>query len=303
MCAFFMPSIMRFGLLTLQSLPWHEELARWKQIETLGFDSVWLADHFVNYVNPEGPWFESWSLLSALAANTSKIRIGTLVTSIPLRNPAVLARQAMTVDHISGGRLELGLGAGASGREDPVYRMTGIEDWPPEERRARFHEQVAIIDQCLRKRITDYQGDYYSLEGTTIVPAPVQQPRPPITIGGGSKPLLKTAARYADRWNYIGGEFGAPPEEIVANTRKRSSLLDAYCEDIGREPAEIIRSLLVWGSEANTVFQSEDNFIEVTERYRAVGVNELIFYYPFFDSSQISMLEKIAKDVIPKVRQ
>jgi alkanesulfonate monooxygenase SsuD/methylene tetrahydromethanopterin reductase-like flavin-dependent oxidoreductase (luciferase family) len=293
---------MKFGLITLQSVPWKEELARWRRIEELGFDSVWLADHFVNYMDPEDPWFESWSLLSALAANTAKIRIGTLVTSIPLRNPAVLARQAMTVDHISGGRLELGLGAGAPGRQDPVYRMTGIEDWPWDERSARFREQVEIIDQCLRKAITSYDGEYYALEGTTIIPAPVQKPRPPITIGGGSKSLLKTAAQFADRWNYIGGEFGAPPEVIVANTKKRNAFLDTYCEGIGREPAEIVRSLLVWGAEANTVFASREDFTEVTERYRAIGMNELIFYYPFFNQAQIPMFERIAQEVIPDLR-
>ena len=294
---------MSFGVITLQSLPWKEEVARWKRLESLEFDNVWLADHFVNYMAPDAPWFESWSLLSALAANTSTIRVGTLVTSIPLRNPAVLARQAMTVDHISGGRLELGLGAGASGREDPVYRMTGIDDWGPQERQARFREQIEIIDSCLRQRVTDYEGDYYHLKGTTVVPGPVQQPRPPITIGGGSGSLLRVAAKYAERWNYIGGDFGAPPDIIVGNTLEKSQRLDEYCDEIGRNPSEIIRSLLVWGSEANTVFESQDNLTEVTERYRGIGVNELVFYYPFFNPAQIPTFEKIAQEVIPDLRK
>ncbi len=298
-----MQSSMSYGVITLQSLPWKDELSRWKRLEELGFDNVWLADHFVNYMAPNAPWFESWSLLSALAANTSTIRIGTLVTSIPLRNPAVLARQAMTVDHISGGRLELGLGAGAPGREDPVYRMTGIDDWPTEERQARFREQVEIIDACLCENVTDYHGEYYSLEGTTIVPSPVQKPRPPITIGGGSRPLLRLVAEYGERWNYIGGPFGAPPDVIVANTSSKSHQLDDYCDQVGRNPNEIIRSLLVWGSEANTVFESPESFVEVTERYREIGVNELVFYYPFFNPAQIPMFEKIAQEVIPDLRK
>jgi len=105
---------LRFGVITIQSLPWQEEVERWKHIEALGFDSVWLADHFVDPWDPSGPWFECWTFLAALATTTRKIRIGTLVMSIPLRNPALLARQVMTIDHISGGRLELGLGSGVS---------------------------------------------------------------------------------------------------------------------------------------------------------------------------------------------
>jgi alkanesulfonate monooxygenase SsuD/methylene tetrahydromethanopterin reductase-like flavin-dependent oxidoreductase (luciferase family) len=293
---------MEFGIIALQQIPWPEEISRWKRLEEVGFDSIWLADHFVNYMNPEAPWFESWTLLAALAARTSRVRIGTLVTSIPLRNPAVLARQAMTVDHISGGRLELGLGAGGSGEIDPMYKMTGIEDWPSRERMARFREQVEIIDHCLRERVTSYQGSYYTLEETAIVPAPVQQPRPPITVGGGSKSLLKVAARYAQRWNYIGGDFGAPPEVVVENTKHRSELLDKYCDEISRNPGDVKRSLLVWGAEANTAFESADQFSAIVERYRSIDLDELIFYYPFFSPGQILTMETIAQELIPELR-
>lgn len=293
---------MSFGVATLQHIPWEDELKRWKKIESLGFDSVWLADHFVNYMNPTAPWFEAWTLLAALAAHTSKIRIGTLVTSIPLRNPAVLARQAMTVDRISGGRLELGLGAGPSGNIDPVYAMTGIEDWTPAERVARFREQVEIIDLCLRNRVTSYSGKYYRVENTTIYPAPIQNPRPPITIGGMGKSMLKVAARYADRWNTIGGDFGAPPDVIVANVKSQTRTLNSYCKKDGRDPHTIRHSLLVWGAEGETAFASEKNFIDIYERYREVGIDELIFIYPFFDPRQIIIFDQIAKKVIPNLR-
>ncbi len=293
---------MSFGVATLQHIPWEDELKRWKQIEALGFETVWLADHFVNYMNPTAPWLEAWTLLAALAAHTSKIRVGTLVTSVPLRNPAVLARQAMTVDRISGGRLELGLGAGPPGTYDPVYKMTGIEDWKPSERVARFREQVEIIDQCLRNRVTSYEGQYYKIENTTIYPAPVQEPRPPITIGGMGKSMLKITAQYADRWNTIGGDFGAHPDVVVANVKSQIKTLDSFCRELGRDPRTIKRSLFVWGAEAETAFVSEQNFINIYERYREIDLDELIFIYPFFDPRQIPMFEKIAREVIPNLQ-
>lgn len=126
--------MVRFGVITLQNIPWDQELERWKKIEELGFDSVWIADHFVDFTRPNSPWFEAWTLLAALATHTTRIRIGPLVTNVFWCNPIFLARQAMTLDHISGGRLELGLGVGTGGDIDPTYRMTGLQEWSPKGR-------------------------------------------------------------------------------------------------------------------------------------------------------------------------
>lgn len=292
---------LRFGVITLQHLSWKQEIKRWKLIEALGFDSVWVADHFVNYFRPNAPWFEAWTILAALACQTSRIRIGTLVTSMPLRNPAVMARQALTVDHISNGRLELGLGAGAPGEIDPVYSMTGIEDWAPPERVARFREVVEIVDQCLRNRVTTYKGHYYQLKNTAMAPAPIQKPRPPFTIGAMGPSMLKIAARYADTWNSFGGEWGAPPNVVLKNTQQRNATLDKYCEKIGRNPKTLQRSLLIFGSEAETVFDSEETFQESIRRYVEIGITEFIFFYPP-DDKKIHMFKRIAKHLIPKLR-
>ncbi len=292
---------LRFGVITLQHLPWKMEIQRWKLIEALGFDSVWVADHFVNYVQPKAPWFEAWTLLAALATYTSHIRIGTLVTSMPLRNPAVLARQALTVDHISNGRLELGLGAGASGKMDPAYSMTGIEDWAPPERVARFREVVEIVDKCLRNRVTTYQGRYYQLENTAMAPAPLQKPRPPITIGAMGPSMLKIVARYADTWNSFGGEWGASPDAVLKNTQQRIGMLDKYCMEIGRDPKTLRRSLLIFGSEAESVFNSEESFQEVVSRYQKAGITEFIFYYPH-TNDQIPAFKRIAEHLIPELK-
>jgi len=290
---------LRFGIITVQNCPLKKEVERWQFIEALGFDSVWVADHFVDPYEPNSPWFEGWTLLAALASQTNRIRIGTLVTSIPLRNPAMLARQALTVDHISNGRLELGLGAGVSW--DPVYSMIGIDNWPPHERAARFREVVEIVDQCLRNRVTSYEGQYYQLKDAVMTPPPIQQPRPPITIGAVGPLMLKLAARYADTWNSVPGEWHTSPDKMLEHTGRRNKLLDDYCEEIGRDPQTLRRSLLVFGSEAETVFSSIDSFKEVVKRYRNAGISEFILYYPYKDE-QIPVFEQIAKRVIPKLR-
>lgn len=236
---------LRFGILAVQNIPWTKEVERWHFIETLGFDSLWIADHFVDPYQPDSPWFESWTLLAALASQTDHLRIGTLVTSIPLRNPAILARQAITVDHISNGRLELGLGSGVSW--DPVYSMIGIENWSPQERVARFREVVEIIDLCFRSRVTSYEGQYFHLRDAVMNPSPIQQPRPPITIAAVKPVMLKIAARYADAWNFVPGEWDTPPNKMLQRTTRKNQLLDGYCEEIGRDPQTIRRSLLVFG--------------------------------------------------------
>ncbi|MFX1579285.1 MAG: LLM class flavin-dependent oxidoreductase [Promethearchaeota archaeon] len=293
---------LRFGAVILQDFPWQELVKLWKRFEELGFDSTWIADHFVNYTNPTGPWLDGWTTLAALANCTSKIRIGTLVTSIPFRHPAVLARQAMTIDHISNGRLEIGIGAGAPGKIDPSYTMTGIDDWSFTERTERLKEQVEIIDTLLRCTTSSYEGKYYHLKDAIMAPGPVQKPRPPLVVAAHVKPSLRVAAEYADTWVSFGADFGSPPDLVMEKTQKRIAYLDKYCEKIGRDPGSLRRSLLIFGAEANNAFAAEEQFIEIVDRYTSVGINELVFFYPFFAPDQIPMFEKIAEEVIPTLR-
>jgi len=291
----------KFGVAVLQNFSWAELVRIWKDIDSSGFDSLWVADHFVNYADPAQSWFDGWTALAGLAGCTSRVRIGTLVTSIPFRNPAVLARQALTVDHISSGRLNIGIGAGAPGNIDPSYRMVGIENWSAKERTERLKEQVEIVDELLRNKSASYKGKYYQLENAMMAPDPVQKPRPPITIAAHTKASLRVAAEHADTWNSFGAEFGAPPEVVVRNTRKRNELLDKYCEEMGRDPGTLRRSLLVFGAEGNTAFASENQFKEIVQRYTSIGINELIFFYPFFAPNQIPTFHQIGRDVIPKL--
>jgi alkanesulfonate monooxygenase SsuD/methylene tetrahydromethanopterin reductase-like flavin-dependent oxidoreductase (luciferase family) len=291
-----------FGVVVLQHFPWQELIKIWKKIDSTEFDSIWVADHFVNYANPTEPWFESWTLLAALANATSRIRLGTLVTSIPLRNPSVLARQILTVDHISNGRLDIGIGAGAPGSIDPTYRMIGIDDWSFRDRVMRLKEQVEVIDILLRNNKASYNGEFYNLEEALMAPEPVQKPRPPFAIAAHVKASLKIAAEYADTWVSFGADFGSPPDVVVEKTRKRNELLSKYCEKLGRDPESVRRALLIFGSEGNTAFASEDHFIEIVDRYTAIGINELIFFYPFFAPDQVSTLYSIAENTIPNLR-
>jgi alkanesulfonate monooxygenase SsuD/methylene tetrahydromethanopterin reductase-like flavin-dependent oxidoreductase (luciferase family) len=293
---------LRFGVILLQDSPWSNLVKLFQKVETLGFDSAWIADHYVNYANPAGPWLDGWTSLAALANCTSKIRIGTLVTSIPFRHPAVLARQAMTVDHVSNGRLELGIGAGSPGKIDPSYAMTGIADWPFKERTERFREYVAVVDTLLRNPKSTYDGNYYHLNDAIMAPTPLQKPRPPLVIAGHVKASLRTAAEFADTWVSFGADFGAPHEIVAQKTQDRIAYLEKYCEKIGRDPLSIRRALLIFGAEANTAFASEGKFIEIVERYTALGITDFVFYYPFFAPDQIPTFEQIAKTTIPSLR-
>jgi alkanesulfonate monooxygenase SsuD/methylene tetrahydromethanopterin reductase-like flavin-dependent oxidoreductase (luciferase family) len=298
---------LRFGIMTLQNLPWPTLVEYWKQVEDLGFDSLWTGDHFVNPYDTPQNWYEGWTLLAGMALETSRIRVGALVTNFALRNPAMLARQAMTLDHMSGGRLDIGLGAG--GPHDPSYPMIDIEVWAPPERVARFRETVEIVDRLLRNEETTYQGRYYTVNGAAMNPRPVQQPRPPFTIAANGSSMLKIAARYADTWNtYLRG--GYYTDEGAGTIRERNSKLDDYCAQLGRDPGEIVRSLLVFTlTPADSPFRSVQTLEDLVGRYREAGVNEFIFYYPpetLFpvgtEGDYYAAFEEVAREVIPRMK-
>ncbi len=302
---------LRFGVATLQNAPWNTLVERWQCLDEFGFDSAWVADHFVNPFFPSEPFLEGWTLLSALATHTRRIRLGTMVTNISLHNPAVLAKQALTVDHVSGGRLELGVGAGGAPAD---HTMTGIPDWEPPERAARLREAVEIVDRMLRDEVTTYRGRYYQVEGAEMHPAPIQKPRPPLTVAALAPKSLRTAARYADSWNSL-VDPGLSVQQALETTRQRNEMLDEYCTQIGRDPGEISRSLLAWPFMPETPFDSDDAFHDFVGRYREVGIDEFIFYWLReealeygYDRSMVersadrATLERLAGEVIPALR-
>jgi alkanesulfonate monooxygenase SsuD/methylene tetrahydromethanopterin reductase-like flavin-dependent oxidoreductase (luciferase family) len=284
---------MRFGLCTDQNLPWPTLVERWQLFERLGFDSAWDCDHFNQPSRPTGPFYEGWTLLAALAARTERIRIGVLVSCNSFRHPALLAHEAMTVDHVSNGRLELGLGAGWF---VPEHEQFGLGFPPPGELVGRFHEAIQIIDALLRHGSATFAGRYYRLKDAHLRPGPVQKPRPPLTLGAHRTRMLRICAEFADRWNSFG---------TVAEMRERNQILDAHCAALGRDPASITRSFYGWASKMAEQglpdpWSSVGAFEDVVERYAAVGVDEFIIDQP--RPEQLTVLERIAADVIPKLR-
>ncbi len=279
----------RFGICTDQAEPYPVLVQRWQYFEELGFDSIWDCDHLLRPSNPSDPYFEGWTLLAALATQTSRIRVGVLVGSNTFRHPALLAQQAITIDHISQGRLELGFGAGWFVEEHDRF---GIPFGDPPVLVERFEEAVEIIDALLRGETTSHQGRHYQLKEARLRPRPVQSPRPPLTLGAHRPRMLAICAQYADRWNSFG-----TVEEIA----ERNRLLDEACEKIGRDPTQIIRSFYGWASNMAAqglpdAWSSPGAFEEVVGRYAEVGVNEFIFDQPRPDQYQTA--ERIVSQVI-----
>jgi F420-dependent oxidoreductase-like protein len=226
---------MRFAIKTSpQNTTWRDLLAVWQAADDIEiFESGWTFDHFYPiFSDPAGPCLEGWMTLAALAQATRRLRLGTLVTGIHYRHPAVLANMAATLDIVSGGRLELGIGAGWNEEESGAY---GIELGSPRERSDRFEEACEVITGLLSQETTTFTGKYYQLTNARCEPKPVQRPHPPLCIGGsGERRTLRTAARFAQHWNFAGGT----PEEFA---RKRD-VLYAHCHDVGRDPKEIMLS-------------------------------------------------------------
>jgi F420-dependent oxidoreductase-like protein len=227
---------MRFAFKTApQDTTWDAMLDVWRAGDDIElFESGWTFDHFYPIFNnnPSGPCLEGWVTLTALAQATRRLRLGTLVTGIHYRHPAVLANMAATLDIISGGRLELGIGAGWNEQESGAY---GIELGTPKERSDRFEEACEVITALLSQPVTTFKGSYYEITDAYCNPRPVQRPHPPICIGGsGEKRTLRTAARFAQHWNFVGGT----PEQF-AHAR---DVLHQHCADVGRDPAEILLS-------------------------------------------------------------
>ena len=237
---------MRFGFWPGPQQPWEDLLALARHAEASGWDGIWYADHFMpDAEDTSPPWSESWTTLAALAASVPRLRIGPLVTGNTYRHPAVLAKMAATVDHISGGRLVLGLG---SGWQENEHRAYGIPFYSTGDRLRRLEEACQVIKSLFENETTSFEGKYYQLRDARLEPKPLQKPLPLLIGGGGERVTLRIAARFADEWNVWGD---------VATLRHKMEILDRHCADVGRDPAAIQRSAVA------LLFLSDDrDFVE-----------------------------------------
>jgi F420-dependent oxidoreductase-like protein len=308
---------LRFGIQTPnQQTSWDDVLATWKEAEALGFDSAWVYDHFVPIFGDEDdPCLEGWTLLAALAAQTSRIQVGVLVTGNTYRNPALLAKMATTVDHVSRGRLLLGIGAGWFERDHTAY---GFHFGTERERAQRLEEALQVITKLWGEDHPSFRGRYYALEKAPYAPPNVQKPRPPIVIGGqGKQWIIPLVARYGDAWNAVSG---VAPDGI----RERRKIIEEECARIGRTPCPTAVSVLVplvaitriplagpavrLGARAlvrkevaqSILADSPDAIAERLRDYAQAGVTEVILSLrPPFDRD---LLARFAQEIMPSFR-
>jgi probable F420-dependent oxidoreductase len=269
---------MKFSLWPANNIAPDDLLAEVHAAERAGWDGVWLADHYMPNTGDgtpaRGDAYECWALLPALAAVTERVRIGTLVSPTSVHHPALLAKRAATIDHLSGGRMVLGLGAGWQVNEHRAY---GIELEPPGKRVSRFEEAIQIVRQLLAQESTTFHGAYYDITDAPCDPKPVQSPLP-VLVGTRSPRMLRIAARHADEWN----TWGTP--EYAAE--RRAALTEA-CDRVGRDPATVRTSVnalvgLV-GLGASTsppgraaLFGSAEQLTDQFGRYAEHGFDEFI---------------------------
>jgi alkanesulfonate monooxygenase SsuD/methylene tetrahydromethanopterin reductase-like flavin-dependent oxidoreductase (luciferase family) len=282
----------RFGVLLNQDASLPELRDRWRQIEEMGFHQIFVADHMGDYRDLGGTWFDGWTVLAAMAAETRRVRIGTLVSNPILRGPALLAKEAVTVDHLSGGRLEIGIGTGIAPFD---HAAMGSDPWLPKERLGRFAEYVEMVDGLLRGggRPYRFEGRWYRAAAAPTAPEPVQSPRPPIIVAGQSPTALRVAAERADGWN-THGPFGATVDEIVDLTRRQNERLDELCVAAGRDPGTVRRSVLLFGP--LDPWTSGVEAPEMVERLAAAGISEFVVAWP--PAAHQGAFERLAADVL-----
>jgi F420-dependent oxidoreductase-like protein len=273
---------MRFGLdVSQHQLDWAEIVSRARLAEDAGLDGVWLFDHFkALYGDPRGPSMEAWTLLAALARETSRIRLGTLVTGMTHRHPSVLAAEVATVDRLSGGRVECAIGA--AWNEDE-HRELGIPFPSAAERMDRLEEGVQVLRALFTEDDVTLEGRHYQLRNATYRPRPVQQPHPPIWIGGtGMRRTLPIAGRYADAWH----GWADDADELA----RQMAIVDRSAEEAGREPASILRASSLSLSEPWDEVKASFGWMQ------AGGIGYLVLEWP---TEGRARLEEFLEQVLP----
>ncbi|MEE6177314.1 TIGR03560 family F420-dependent LLM class oxidoreductase [Mycobacterium sp. 050134] len=250
----------------------------WRTSDRLGFEAIWDYDHFYGPIEHTDPTYEGWTALAAMAAVTEQARVGCLVSGVTYRNPAILAKMAATVDHISGGRLVFGLGAGWHEAE---HRGYGIRFPSPGTRVAMVDEALTVIRRLWTEESVTFKGTFFNLQDAFCAPKPLQRPHPPIAIGGTEPKMLRVVARHADMWNMPAHE--GPERWSDVNAR-----LDEACAEVGRRPAEIVRSaqLSLYPTEPAQV----DNELGLLPEFEQLGCEQMVL--AFREPPTMALLER-----------
>jgi F420-dependent oxidoreductase-like protein len=273
---------MRFGLdIAQHQLSWDEIVARARFAEDAVFDGIWVFDHFTAlYADPKGPCLEGWTLLAALARETTKVRLGTLVTGMTHRVPSILAAEVVTVDHLSNGRVECAIGAAWN---EPEHRALGIPFPPAGERMDRLEEGVQALRLLFTEDDVTFEGGHVRLEHATYNPKPVQRPHPPIWIGGtGRKRLLPIAGRFADVWH----GWADDADEL----RSMMAIVDAAATEAGRDPGSILRASSL------SISEPWDEVRRAYDRMAAGGIGYLVVGWPGEGRARV---EEFVAEVMP----
>jgi probable F420-dependent oxidoreductase len=268
----------------------------WRAAEEAGIDDLWVDDHLVTMRSPEIPALDSWTTLAAMAQVTTRVRLGVLLTGNPMRHPALLAKIVTTVDHLSNGRVNVGLGAAGNAAE---YAQVGMDFPPPGERARRVEESCSVLRALWTQDRATFRGKYYQLTDAIAEPKPIQKPHPPLWIGGrGPTRTLRTVARYADVWSTSGGKgFDADMAAV--------RLLGRYCREIGRDPAAIRRSVEIEWTET-----TESEAATLVRDYVKMGFSDLVFSVGGYgealrrvdESEALRRLDRFAREFVPLVR-
>lgn len=299
-------------ILTFPVPPYHAIEREWQWAEQLGFDQGWIPE---TWTMSGRSYLESWTLLAALARATSSLRLGTMVALLVPRHPTLLAGHVLTVDQVSEGRVELGIGAGDVPTDSGIF---GTAQWSAAERVERLEDQLQLLDALLRGQSVTSTRRHYSVTGAQL-PEPVQRPRPPLVVAAEGRRSLRLVARHADAWVTLGGQPQTPERGVpsvseadgLRATRERVAMLDSHCREIGRDPREIRRIILAYRRRVDPL-SSLDAFDEFVGSYAELGFGEFVFYWPsivatFKEQREVtaqerSTAERIAATRFPKER-
>lgn len=295
---------LRFQVLTLPGRPWADYRSQVRHVEDLGFDAAAVPDHFCDWTNPPAYWLECWTTLAALAVETTTVRLVSNVAQIPLRHPGVLAHQAVTIDQISGGRLELGLGTGLT--IDPGTEMIGLPNWSNAERVERFGEYIELLGLLLSQDVTTYEGVYYQASEAVMNPSSTQRPRLPVVAAALGPQMMRLTARFADAWNTMSfsPDFDVQVDELVT----RAEQMNDFCVELGRDPDTLRRGVNLFDAEARAAggrlryYDDEELFVRLVTTFRDAGYTDIGLYYPS-DPSQFGAFEQIARNIVPEIRR